>query len=263
MVRIGGLGWAVSALLLLGAQQPPPGGLTPQEEKAWRAIVPGAPLPGANPAAPRKPDLGDAKVVQVALVGNSLSVYDRELQKLLEMNPPGARKYVVSTHWIAGGLTRDWLGDKGKPHLDKILALPKPVIALVTETNNRAFEIRQPDLKDESYRRFIEQSEQLADLLHADGKGVVMSYFSAHRYEPDDLRSKANQTILAENKAIGDLLALAGSHKKGYLKAGPAQFELNYLKGLSAYEKDKIHLSAEGRALAAECWYTLLKRELE
>ena len=262
MTKLGRLGWAMSAALLLGAQQPK-GGLTPAEEKAWRAVVPGAPLPGTNPAAPSKPALGDAKVVQIALVGNSLSVFEGELSNLLNANPPGGRRYVLSGHRISGGLTRDWIGEPGKEHLDRILALPKPMIALVTETNNRAFEIRKAEWRDANYRRFVEQSEKLADLLHAGGKGAAMVYVSAHRYEPDDLKSPANRTILAENKAIADLMTLAGSKKKGHLKPGPAQFELNYVMGLPAYEADKIHLSAEGRALAARCWYEVLKRELE
>lgn len=227
------------------------------------AKVPGTPLPGVNPAAPRILDLRGARTVELHVFGHSENRgYHRYLQPLLDQAPPlpGVR-FVVSNHWIGGHEAFEWArpGTRGYAAIEAVLrsGSTHPKIALCLFSNNATYPIRRPDPSDANFRRFVANLDAIADHLRANGKGFSMAYFSSHRYKPRNF-----WPAFHERAATTWFVEAAGKSKKGWIKAGPEQHDLHWCCYPSCYAPDRAHTNAEGDRLMARAWYGLLTREL-
>ena len=200
----------------------------PRKPSDCAARVPGTPLPFVNKAAPLRLDLKGAKTVDLVILGHSESRgYHSYLLPLLKQQPPiPGVTFNVSNRFIGGHEAWRWAtpGQRGYKTIQSLIQNPSnPIIVLGLFSNNVSFPIRAPSTKDANYVKFADNLEKIADLLHNGGKGVLMTYLSAHRYKPKNLLPS-----YYENCAIRELMARASSKRKAYLKAGPEQHDLHW-----------------------------------
>ena len=234
----------------------------PRAPTTCDSMVPGTPLPYSNSAAPTRLSIGTATTVDIEILGHSESRgYHRYLQPLLDANPPIAGvRFRVTNRYIGGHEAWRWAtaGQRGYTTIQTVIQnRTNPVIVLGLFSNNVSYPIGTPTNSDANYRRFVDNLETIADKLYARGSGVLMTYFSAHRYKPGNLLPS-----YYENCAIGELMSRAVRTNKGYFKAGPEQHDLHRCCFPTCYARDQAHTNAAGDQLMAEAWYALLAREL-
>lgn len=234
----------------------------PAKPAVCAALVPGTPLPFDNPAAPAMLDLGGATVIEIYILGHSENRgYGPLLQAMLDQAPPlPGIAFQVQSHWISGHEAWRWAtpGQRGYATITNLLANRQhPAIALGLFSNNQSFPIQTPNASDPHYVKFVDDLEAVADRLADGGNGVLMTYFSAHRYKPTNFLPS-----YYESCAVGALVARAGSSGKAYLEAGPEQHDLHWCCFPGCYAPDLEHTNRHGERLMAETWYAFLTREL-
>ena len=227
------------------------------------ARIPGTPLVGVNPVAPRILDIGSAKTVELHIFGHSENRgYDKFLQPMVDKSPPlSGVKFKVFKHAIGGHQAFNWAkkNSRGFNTIESILKNHSgdPMLALCLFSNNAAFPIRKPNTTDANFVRLATELESIADHLFAAGKGFKMVYFSSHRYKPANFLPS-----FYERHATNHMIGQAAKKKKPYIKAGPEQHDLHWCCFPVCYANDRAHTNAQGAQLMASAWYNLLIREL-
>ena len=243
----------VERSIIVNDQSPP----TP----ACDSITPGALVAPDNAVAPTRLNFPAGSRIHLVIIGHSENRgYDAPLRDLLTANPPGGYDFDITNIWIGGHETYRWgaPGQQGYEAVGDVLAtINGPTLALILTSNNVTYPASEPTFDDANHARFVDEMEQLADRLHADGAGVDMCFFSAHRMKPDNLMPS-----WYENLAVNDLLRRAEAMNKPYIKAGPEQHQLHWCCYPDCYAPDHSHTNAAGDALMAEAWYRVLDAAL-
>lgn len=234
----------------------------PQKPAACASLIPGTPLPFANPLAPQALDLQGATAVELHILGHSENRgYDPYLRQMLNQAPPlPGVTFKVTNHWIGGHEAWRWAtpGERGYSAIQSLLRNRRdPAIVLGLFSNNKTFPIQSPNYTDPNFVRFVDDLEKIADLLHDSGSGVLMTYFSAHRYKVTNVLP-----CYYENCGVGQLMIRGRARSKAYLDAGPEQHDLHWCCFPSCYAADLVHTNQLGDQLMAEAWYNFLVRKL-
>jgi len=234
----------------------------PKLPTACSSLIPGTPLPYSNPSAPQVLDLQGATVVDLHILGHSENRgYDPYLRQLLSQSPPlPGVTFRVTNHSIGGQEAWRWTtpGERGYNAIRSLIRNHRdPSIVLGLFSNNQTYPVQAPSTANANFVRLVDDLEKIADLLHDNGDGVLMTYFSAHRY-------KVTNVLPAyyENCAVGELMRRGGAANKPYLEAGPEQHDLHWCCFPGCYAQDLVHTNQLGDQLMAEAWYNFLVREL-
>ena len=226
-------------------------------------------LPYSNAASPDWVNTcGDVcwPVVTFHIIGHSESLgLASHLADVFTEAPIDFREFVFVEHAIAGEETWEWItpGSDGEAAIQSILAEADgvdapPHIALVLTSNNVTWPAGDPDMSDPNYAKYVADVQALIEMLDDDGRGVIMTYLTAHRMKPSNL-----MPAWYENLAIGDVIAEAEAAGFSRLKSGPDLHAPSWCAFPGGYASDLSHPDTDGLRQMAEAWHPILTGDIK